>query len=159
MDMLTMDKKYPTPIHERVALAHEGKNPKVICRMPSGWAVLGDDQRLPGYSLLLSDPVAPSLNDLPLPERTQFLADLSILGDAILEVCKPTPIIVNYSILCNLDRALHAHAHPRYASEPDDKRLNNPFIYNFTATPAVPFDEKRDRPLIEKIRQAIEKTH
>ena len=30
--------------------------------MPSGWAVLGDTQILPGYSLLLPDLVVPDLN-------------------------------------------------------------------------------------------------
>ena len=49
-------RKYPTIIHERVDLARKGKNPTVICRLRSGWVVLGDDQRLRGYSLLLADP-------------------------------------------------------------------------------------------------------
>ncbi|MEM8672531.1 MAG: hypothetical protein AAGF83_01475 [Cyanobacteria bacterium P01_G01_bin.67] len=31
-----------TLIHHRVQAACEGKNPTVICKMPSGWAVLGD---------------------------------------------------------------------------------------------------------------------
>ena len=44
-------------ITERVALARNGANDKVICRMPSGWAVMGDVQFLPGYCLLVPDPV------------------------------------------------------------------------------------------------------
>jgi len=46
-----------TIIHERVDMTQAGTNLTVICRMPSGWAVLGDIQFLRGYSLLLPDPV------------------------------------------------------------------------------------------------------
>ena len=53
-----------TLIHERVEAARAGTNPTVICRMPSGWAVLGDAQFLRGYSLLLADPVVADLNAL-----------------------------------------------------------------------------------------------
>ena len=45
-----------TLIHQRVKAANEGKNPTVICKMPSGWAVLGDSQFILGYTLLLPDP-------------------------------------------------------------------------------------------------------
>jgi hypothetical protein len=47
----------PTLIHRRVETARQGNNPTVICRVPSGWVVLGDVQFLRGYSLLLPDPV------------------------------------------------------------------------------------------------------
>ena len=30
----------PTLIHKRVRLAQQGENNAVICKMPSGWAVL-----------------------------------------------------------------------------------------------------------------------
>ena len=46
-----------TVIHQQVDAAAAGALPRVIARMPSGWAVLGDPQILPGYSLLLPDPV------------------------------------------------------------------------------------------------------
>jgi hypothetical protein len=35
-------------IKQRVALARLGQNPFVICRMASGWPVVGDVQPLPG---------------------------------------------------------------------------------------------------------------
>lgn len=55
---------HPTLIHERVDAARSGGNPTVICRMPSGCAVLGDHKFLTGYSLLLPDPVVDHLTDL-----------------------------------------------------------------------------------------------
>ena len=64
----------------RLEAAHQGLNPTVIARVPSGWAVLGDGQRLPGYGLILSDPLVPSLNDLPLEAQMVFLRDMALLG-------------------------------------------------------------------------------
>ncbi len=52
----------PTLIHKRVRLCQSGDYPKAICRLSSGWVVLGDVQFLRGYSLLLPDPVVPHLN-------------------------------------------------------------------------------------------------
>lgn len=51
-----MSPDHPTIIHERNELSRLGRNPALICQMPSGWAVLGDNQYLTGYSLLLADP-------------------------------------------------------------------------------------------------------
>ena len=36
-------------IEQRVEMALNGQNPFVICKMQSGWLVIGDVQRLPGY--------------------------------------------------------------------------------------------------------------
>ncbi len=77
--------QYPTLIHKNVALAKENQNPTVICKMPSGWAVLGDSQFLPGYCLLLADPVVPSLNEMDPAHRSHFMSDMALIGDALLE--------------------------------------------------------------------------
>src|SRR5689334_22916115 len=92
-------------IHDRVEAARRGDNPAAICRVRSGWVVLGDRQFLPGYSLLLPDPAVPSLNDLPLAERSQFLLDMTSIGDALLRVTDA--IRINYSIYGNAEPALH----------------------------------------------------
>ncbi len=145
--------KYPTLIHERVMLAREGNNNTVICHLRSGWVVLGDDQRLRGYTLLLADPIRDSLNELKGEERQQFLFDMSSIGDALMEVLNPS--IINYSILGNMDRALHAHVHPRYDHEEPDKRRNHPIIYHWLKMPYVRFDPERDRPLMRDIYAAL----
>jgi hypothetical protein len=78
-----------TLIHQRVEAARAGTNPTVICRMPSGWAVLGDAQFLRGYSLLLADPVVADLNSLDEERRRLFLRDMAILGDALCPHPRP----------------------------------------------------------------------
>jgi diadenosine tetraphosphate (Ap4A) HIT family hydrolase len=106
----------------RLEAAHLGLNPTVIARVPSGWAVLGDGQRLPGYSLILSDPLVPSLNDLSLEAQMVFLRDMALLGRAIEDVTDCAR--VNYGIYGNSDPFLHAHVFARYAwEEPERARV------------------------------------
>lgn len=111
----------------RIEAALKGENPTVIIRMKSGFAVLGDTQFLPGYCVLLRYPSVSSLNDISIEERTEFLVDMSILGDAIIEVCKPMRI--NYEILGNTDAYLHAHVFPRYIWEEESRRKMPIFQY------------------------------
>lgn len=52
--------------------------------MKSGWLVIGDVQPLPGYCLLLADPVVESINALGEVRRTEFCRDTLRAGDALL---------------------------------------------------------------------------
>ncbi len=144
-----------TLIHRRVEMARAGTNPTVICHVPSGWMVLGDTQFLRGYSLLLPDPVVLDLNALDLPRRIEFLRDMSILGDALLEVTGA--FRVNYSILGNTDAALHAHVTPRYMTEPEEFRIGPAWNYPKNQTDAIPFDYKRDKELMKHIADAVQR--
>jgi diadenosine tetraphosphate (Ap4A) HIT family hydrolase len=105
----------------------------VIARMTSGWAVIGDVQFLRGYCLLLSDPVVPSLNDLPPAERSSFLADMTLIGDALLEVTKAQRI--NYEILGNSEPELHAHIFPRFEEEEESRRRMPAWFYDWKNAP------------------------
>jgi diadenosine tetraphosphate (Ap4A) HIT family hydrolase len=111
---------------DRVGAARRGENPMVLTRMPSGWAVIGDTQFLPGYCVLLCDvDGANHLTDLPRPERAQFLADMGLLGEAVAAACTsldPSFRRINYEILGNTDSYLHAHLFPRYNWEPEELR-------------------------------------
>jgi diadenosine tetraphosphate (Ap4A) HIT family hydrolase len=149
-----MAEKYENIIHERVAMANRGENKTAIIKMKSGWVVFGDNQIIPGYCLLLSDPVVESINVLDKEKRTQFLLDMSIIGDVLLKTLNAQ--LINYSILGNLDRSLHAHIHPRYDSEREEYRNRPPFLYNFNKEQAIPFDYERDKKIMEIIRNEIE---
>lgn len=138
-------------ILQRVELARAGKNPAVLCRMPSGWAVMADIQILNGYCLLLADPVVSSLNELSGAARDQFLRDMALVGDALLEVTHAARI--NYEILGNSDPALHAHIIPRLAAEPAEYRSGPVWFYPFEQAPRL--DPLRHATLMEKIRAAI----
>ena len=142
-----------TLIHQRVEAARAGANPTVICRVPSGWAVLGDLQFLRGYALLLADPVVPDLNSLDESRRIRFLQDMAILGDALLKVTGAYRI--NYEILGNTEAALHAHVFPRYMSEPEDLRKGPAWLYDREYRLSVKFDAERDQELMQRLAQAI----
>ncbi|HUL17883.1 MAG TPA: hypothetical protein VLV29_01340 [Steroidobacteraceae bacterium] len=123
-----------TAIHAMVSDAREGRDPKVIARLFSGWAVFGERQFVRGYALLLPDPVVPNLNALGAQERIAFLSDMSRLGDALLKVTGA--LRINYAIFGNQEPALHAHVIPRYPDEPPALRTQQPFAYDWSAAPA-----------------------
>ncbi len=145
-------------IADRIAAARRGANPGVIALLRSGWAVLGDQQYLRGYSLLLCDPSVPSLNDLEGEARQTFLEDMAALGEAVLNVTRPHGAVrINYSIYGNLEPQLHAHVFPRYANEPDDQRTRPPWFYPEEIQRSRPFDAERDRTLIRAIKTELER--
>jgi diadenosine tetraphosphate (Ap4A) HIT family hydrolase len=102
--------------------------------------------------VLLSNPVALDINELAPPARAAFLRDMVIAGDALLEVTGAR--LINYMVLGNYDRALHAHIHPRYADEPPDTRQQGPWAYHGQD---VPFDVQRDRDLMQRIGNALDR--
>jgi diadenosine tetraphosphate (Ap4A) HIT family hydrolase len=115
---------------DRVGSALRGENPTVLRRLPSGFAVIGDTQFLPGYCLLLAEPEATHLSDLDLAARTQFLMDMSLLGEAVERACAHDGLVrINYEILGNSLPLLHAHVFPRYAWEPDERRAHPVWLY------------------------------
>jgi diadenosine tetraphosphate (Ap4A) HIT family hydrolase len=112
---------------DRIEGAVRGQNPMVLGKMKSGFAVIGDTQFLPGYCVLLGYPKSNFLNELDEQHRKEFLFDMSLIGDAITDVCEPLKI--NYDILGNIDTYLHAHIFPRYAWEEETKRKNPVWKY------------------------------
>ena len=140
-----------TLIHRMVEACRAGQEPTLVARLQSGWVVLGQRQVLRGYCLLLPDPVVPHLNVLHAAERDRFLADLGRLGDAVLAATGA--LRINYAIFGNLEPALHAHVHPRYADEPEAMRTANPFAYDWSQAPL--FNLQQHGPLRDAIRARL----
>ena len=138
-------------IAERVASARAGTNPYVIAKLHSGWVVIGDVQFLPGYCLLLADPVVPSLNDLSAPARSQYLQDMVLVGDALLKATNSFRI--NYEILGNSEPELHAHIFPRYMSEAEEKRTKPAWFYDWVN--AVRFSQQEHGHIVNAIRAQL----
>ena len=109
---------------DRIGSALRGENPTVLRRLTAGFAVIGDTQFLPGYSVLVVDePGIDRLSDLPREKRQAFLSDMDRLGEAVERACRaadPAFRRVNLEILGNTDAFLHAHIWPRYEWEPAD---------------------------------------
>ncbi len=122
---------------EWLSTLERGDDPNVIQRMRTGWAVLGSTQHLPGYSLLVYAGKANHLTDLPRAERSAFLFDLSLLGEAIRQVCAendPGFLRINYEVLGNLWPHLHGHVHARYTWEEERFRVGPVYLYGVERT-------------------------
>lgn len=140
-----------TAIHRLVNAARDGREPRVIARLYSGWAVFGEQQFLRGYTLLLPDPVVPTLNALSAQQRTSYLLDVARLGDAVLKVTGA--VRINYAIFGNLEPALHTHLLPRYADEPEALRTAHPWAYDWSSGPV--FDRVACQDLAESLRKEL----
>jgi diadenosine tetraphosphate (Ap4A) HIT family hydrolase len=140
---------------DRLGAALRGENPTVLHRMKSGFAVLADTQFLPGYCILLAYPKAKSLNDLGTVPRLLFLREMSIVGDAILDICKP--LRINYEILGNTDAYLHAHIIPRYDWEEDELRKQPVWLYpaEYRTSPEFQFSEEKHGELKQRLSDKL----
>lgn len=144
----------PSNFVSRIETARSGENPSIICRVPSGWVALADMQYLRGYCILLADPVVDSINALDFEARARFMLDMSIVGDALLQVTNSFRI--NYGMMSNADPYLHAHIVPRYMDEPEAIRRHLPWSYTKEHMASNPLDLDRDRGLMSELKQAIE---
>jgi diadenosine tetraphosphate (Ap4A) HIT family hydrolase len=112
---------------------------------------MGDVQFRKGYALLQPDPVVPSLNDLAFAARSQFLNDMAMFGDAVLQVTGASRI--NYEILGNSEPELHAHIFPRFSTEPEEKRRMPVWFYDWKS--ALKYDPREHGELHEALRRSI----
>ena len=113
-------------------------HPAAIAKLSAGWVILGERQVLPGYCLLLPDPVVPHLNALAPAARAQFLGDMALIGDVLLSLTSAARI--NYAIFGNVDPALHAHIFPRDSAEPANMRNLQPWALDWSAAPVYSDD-------------------
>ncbi|OLZ68883.1 diadenosine tetraphosphate hydrolase [Streptomyces sp. IMTB 2501] len=141
---------------DRIGTALRGENPTVLRRLDAGFAVIGDVQFLPGYSVLLVDePGVQRLSDLPRGRRLAFLSDMDRLGEAVERACRcldPAFRRVNLEILGNSDPFLHAHVWPRFDWEPAELVGKPVWLY-----PADRWSDERFRlgARHDEVRQAI----
>jgi diadenosine tetraphosphate (Ap4A) HIT family hydrolase len=142
----------PTLIHQRVEQCRAGTYPKAICRVSSGWVVLGDVQIWRGYSLILPDPVVPDFNALTGGQRQTLMYEASVVGDALLEITGA--VRINYEMLGNLEPALHVHIFPRFDDEADDMKTKPVWLYDWEAGPA--FDLDRDQAVMGEVKAYLE---
>ena len=140
-----------TAIPRRGNDARAGRDPTLLGRCASGWAVVGHHQVVQGYVLLLPDPVVPDLNAHTPERRSQFLLDMSHLGDALM--LTTSPVRINYAIFGNVEPALHAHVIPRYRTEPEAMRTAHPWTYDWNTAPA--FDLGAAAPLLQALRAEL----
>lgn len=137
----------PTVIHEWIAACQAGNNPRAIAKLEGAWVLMGESQFLPGYVLVVPDPVVADLNAMPQADRDRLLHQVGIVGDALLE--HTDAVRINYEILGNLQPALHVHLFPRYDNEDEALRTKPVWFYDWAAAPQ--FDAERDAEFMARI--------
>lgn len=140
---------------DRIGSCERGENPTLMVKMRSGFAVMADNQYLPGYCILLRYPKVASFRDLTLEQRSQYLIDTTLIGDAINKVCRPRRI--NYSTLMNKDNYLHTHIEARYDWEPDEYKYGPSWAYpeNERFTHKYAYSEQQHGDLKRKLTEAL----
>lgn len=140
---------------ERLERLERGEDPALVLRMASGFAVMAENQFLPGYCLLLAYPQAGQLNDLAGEARLRYLSDMAALGDAVKAATGC--LRVNYGIYGNLDPFLHTHVVPRYDWEEAPHRYVPPLSYpaEIRTAEATAFDPERHAELLARIRAEL----
>ncbi len=153
---------------DRVGSAIAGENPTVMARLNGGFAVIGDVQWLPGYSVLIADrPGVDRLTDLPRAERAAYLSSVDILAEAVEIACAeldPAFLRVNIEILGNKDPFLHTHIWPRYQWEEPELRTKPVWLYPGTnwsdpATALSPAHDPYRSAITAQIKNALEDLH
>jgi diadenosine tetraphosphate (Ap4A) HIT family hydrolase len=140
-----------TLIHTWVEGCRSGSLATTVAKLSAGWVIMGERQVFAGYCLLLPDPVVPHLNALSGAARSQFLADMTTVGDVLLELTGA--VRINYAVYGNVEPALHAHIFPRSTQEPQATRTLQPWGLDWNAAPL--FSESVHGPLRTRLQQAL----
>ena len=93
---------------ERIAWIKEGRNPYFVKELKTGYVVIGDHQRIKGYSLFLCKEHATELHFLEPAFRDEFLHEMAIVAEAVYNAFQPDKL--NYELL-GKDSAVHMHWH------------------------------------------------
>lgn len=103
-------------ICERIEMIKSGTNPYFVKELNTGYAVIGDHQRIKGYSLFLCKECQKELHFLEPSFRDEFMREMSIVAEAVYNAFKPDKL--NYELL-GAGRGLHMHWHffPRRAGD------------------------------------------
>ena len=130
------------------------ENPYLIADLETGYAVLGDNQHIPGYTIFVSKTCAPELHELPPAVRSRFLEEMSLVAEATFRACAPRKL--NYELLGNSVSHLHWHLFPRYADDPNPTWpvWNNEAWLN--APKLTPIDPGELAAMRDRIRAALE---
>lgn len=101
---------------ERIDQIKRGENPYFVRELRTGYVVMGDSQRMKGYTLFLCKQCAAELHLLEPGFRDEFLHEMAVVAEAVYRAFKPEKL--NYELL-GVGRGVHMHWHifPRRAGD------------------------------------------
>lgn len=93
---------------ERIDWIKNDKNPYFVKELNTGYVVIGDHQRIKGYTLFLCKEHATELHFLEPDFRDKFLHEMAIVAEAVYNAFKPDKL--NYELL-GAGSGVHMHWH------------------------------------------------
>lgn len=93
---------------ERIDWIKRGKNPYFVKELNTGYVVIGDHQRIKGYTVFLCKEHATELHFLEPDFRDKFLHEMAIVAEAVYNTFQPDKL--NYELL-GAGRGVHMHWH------------------------------------------------
>ena len=105
------------PLCDKLAHLRDLPADDVVWQFPHSVALLGPWQYHTGYCVLVSRSHYSELHQLPIAERSAFLAEMVLLSQAIAVTFEPRKM--NCELLGNQVPHLHWHLFPRRHDDPD----------------------------------------
>ena len=103
----------------RINLLKEGKNRYFVRETETGYVVLGDYQRFPGYTVFICKEHACELWELPHDFRAKFLMEMAAVAEAVARAFHADKM--NCELLgAGRGKHMHWHLFPRRAGETPD---------------------------------------
>ena len=101
---------------ERINQIKNNANPYFVKEMKTGYVVIGDHQRIKGYTLFLCKECQSELHFLEPLFRDEFLHEMAIVAEAVYNAFKPEKL--NYELLGDgAGVHMHWHVFPRRAGD------------------------------------------
>lgn len=91
---------------ERIDLIRRGENPYFVKELNTGYVVIGDHQRIRGYTVFLCKRHATELHLLEPSFRLEFLREMALVAEAVYRAFEPDKM--NYELL-GAGSGVHMH--------------------------------------------------
>lgn len=133
----------------------------LIAALPRTFVVLGANQGLPGWCVLILREHREHLAELPREEQLEVFDEVARVAAAIRAVFPNSgagagPPRINYECLGNQVNHIHWHVIPRHASDPDPRNA----VWGFPDETLKGTTSDSDKQaLIAKLRKAIDATN
>jgi len=106
-------------ICETVESIRRGEHAGLIAELSETYAVLGENQGLRGWCVLLLKEHREHLSELDSARQCRIFADVVRVAGAVREVVRPRRI--NYECLGNVAPHIHWHVIPRHEDDPEPR--------------------------------------
>ena len=135
---------------ERIEQIKHGSNRYFVAELKASYAVLADDQRYVGHSILLLKDHQEHLHKLETEQQSLLSEDLMLAANAVVDVFDP--VRINYECLGNGLPHIHWHVIPRYNWDPDPVR---PIWVRPKKERAVGVESETLKRMVEDLRRAL----